>query len=960
MKIKHIELDVDKYPMMAKFAHEITPFTGKLVGKDDAIEAIFATYEDPVVSNAVLLAPPGTGKTTLMKGLAHQDKKRVYLEAELSEMITGLRDNTEMGSVVKNLFNEIADFGKEHSIQLVIFVDEFHQLINYSKVVAEAFKPVLAESGRKGLRLIVATTYEEYRRDIMPNQALAERLQRVSLPQPRYDDVMNALESLAREERITVDKRMKDLFTTIYRVTEEYMPAANQPRKSVLTFSRMIGYHRAYRKPFGFDLLAYTLRNGQNIEIDMKVDLVKMGDHMRANIFDQDEAIDSFMSSVAMAVMKMNEDGKPRGSWLLLGPTGVGKALDDDTLIPTLNLDGEFVMKRNGDLTTDDYVFNRLGNPVRIKGVFPQGYRQIYRFTFEDGRVVDASDEHLWTIFSSKQRRNKSSKGMTVNSRQILDLGLKSYHKNNRVGMKYYVPANMEMNYPEKLYDVDPYVVGAMLGNGHVKDGRVLEFSSSDEETVIKIASLLSASGYIKNENNYCWHFENPNVENRNRLKYFQGYDVKVDGLYDCLSSEKYISDDYKYGSIEQRWKLIQGLFDTDGSISNDDRYNVSYTSASEQLVLDIQSVLWSLGVSSTISLNVRPDGKRCYKLHVRVNNKDKHKFFSLSRKLNVAIESSNMKKTREKTFDYVGIRNIEVLDEMSTMTCIYIDDEEHLYQTANGIVTHNTEMIKQAASFLFSDPNAFIRFDMTEYVEENSVERFRKLVTARLWEYPFSILLFDEIEKAHPNVVRLLMQVLDDGRLVDANDRVVNFSNAYIFGTSNLGSEIFESASQYGTKSRSYDRNVKKSITETSSGGFPPELVNRFDKLVSFNPLSRQTMVRLMYAKAKKILNKFYKQHGVRVDIGPRILDEYLGWDILDDDTEAGAGRQVNRVLRDYITMPTSTFIYYHPKVKHIHLELVGQTVHGNKGVIDGTAKIVVLTHDDWIAQGYESLQKQ
>lgn len=591
MKIKHIDLDVEKYPMMAKFAHEITPFTGKLVGKDDAIEAIFATYEDPVVSNAVLLAPPGTGKTTLMKGLAHQDKKRVYLEAELSEMITGLRDNTEMGSVVKNLFNEIADFGKEHSMQLVIFVDEFHQLINYSKVVAEAFKPVLAESGRKGLRLIVATTYEEYRRDIMPNQALTERLQRVSLPQPRYDDVMNALDSLAREERITVDKRMKDLFTTIYRVTEEYMPAANQPRKSVLTFSRMIGYHRAYRRPFGFDLLAYTLRNGQNIEIDMNVDLVKMGEHMRANIFDQDEAIDSFMRSVAMSVMKMNEDGKPRGSWLLLGPTGVGK-----------------------------------------------------------------------------------------------------------------------------------------------------------------------------------------------------------------------------------------------------------------------------------------------------------------------------------------------------------------------------TEMIKQAASFLFSDPNAFIRFDMTEYVEENSVERFRKLVTTRMWEYPFSILLFDEIEKSHPNVVRLLMQVLDDGRLVDANDRVVNFSNAYLFGTSNLGSEIFESASQYGTKSRSYERNVKKSITETSSGGFPPELVNRFDTLVSFNPLSRQTMIRLMYAKAKKILNKFYNQHGVRVDIGPNVLDVYLGWDILDDDTEAGAGRQVNRVLRDYITMPTSTFIYHNPKVKHIHLELVGQTVYGNKGVIDGTAKIVILTHDDWVRGSYKS----
>lgn len=594
MKIKGIEIDPKIYPMMAEYAHEITPFTGTLVGKDDAIEALFATYEDPVVSNAVLLAPPGTGKTTLMKGLAHQDKKHVYLEAELSEMVTGLRDNAEMGSVVKNLFNEIVEFGKEHKIKIVIFVDEFHQLINYSKVVAEAFKPILAESGRKGLRLIVATTLEEYRRDVMPNQALTERLQRVSLPQPRHDDVIRALESLAKEEKLIIDKKMRELFETIYRVTEEYMPAANQPRKSVLTLSRMIGYHRAHRKPFGFDLLAYTLRNGQNVEIDMKVDLVAMENYMRTHIFDQNEAIDSFMKSVAMSVMKMNEDGKPRGSWLLLGPTGVGK-----------------------------------------------------------------------------------------------------------------------------------------------------------------------------------------------------------------------------------------------------------------------------------------------------------------------------------------------------------------------------TEMIKQAANFLFADPNAFIRFDMTEYVEENSVERFRKLVTARLWEYPFSILLFDEIEKSHANVVRLLMQVLDDGRLVDANDRVVNFSNAYIFGTSNLGSEIFENASQYGTKSRSYERNVKKSITETSSGGFPPELVNRFDTLVPFNPLGRQTMIRLMYAKAKKILNKFWAEHGVRVDIGPKVLDQYLGWDILDDDTEAGAGRQVNRVLRDYITMPVSSYVYYNPKVKHIHLELVGRTVYGNKDVVDGTAEILIMDDKQWREQGYDKLNQ-
>ena len=869
MEIRGIKVDPEKYPMMDLHAKEIKPFTGKLVAKEQAVEGLLATYDDPIVSNAVLLAPPGTGKTTLMKGMAYQDKKHVYLEAELSELITGLRDNAEMGSVVKNLFNEIAEFGKENNVKIVIFVDEFHQLVDYSPVVAEAFKPVLAESGVKGLRLIVATTYEEFRQKIMPNQALTERLQRISLPQPRYEDVIHALESLAKEQKIPIDRRLRELFDVIFKVTEEYMPAANQPRKSVLTFSRMIGYHRAHRKPLSFDLLAYTLRNGQNIEIDMKVDLHAMEEHMRKNIYDQDEAIDSFMYSIALSVMKMNEENKPRGSWLMLGPTGVGKALTDDTLIPTLNQDGEFVVKRNGDLVIGDKVFNKEGKPVSILKVYPQGKRNIYKVTFEDGRVVEASDEHLWNVFTNDQVHVIST-GEVVNTKYLLE------HFNEDT---YFVPRNKAIQLEEQEFDFDPFTIGVKLAR------------------------------------------------------------------YYSDSSEK-IGDTYKEiikGSINQRLDFISGTFHVSGFIENENdiKLKVGFIFDDFMYTSFVQQILWSLGYSTKI---INYNNER-FKLLLNGSSDLKYAF------LNQINDFLNFDVNLDVYDDYIKIQSIEVLDEKVDMTCIYIDDVDHLYQTYNGIVTHNTELVKKASDFLFADPNAFIRFDMTEYVNADSVDRFRKLVTARMWEYPFSILLFDEIEKAHGNVVRLLMQILDDGRLVDANDRVVNFSNAYIFGTSNLGSEIFESASQYGTKSRSYDRNVKKSITETSSGGgFPPELVNRFDTIVPFNPLSRNTMIRLIFMKCQKIINRFYYEHGVKVHVDENVLYDYLGYDILEDDTEAGAGRQVNRILKKYITMPVSTYINDHRNVKVIHVVVEGKTVYGNKDIVDGTAEIKIYNHTEWV----------
>ena len=173
--------------------------------------------------------------------------------------------------------------------------------------------------------------------------------------------------------------------------------------------------------------------------------------------------------------------------------------------------------------------------------------------------------------------------------------------------------------------------------------------------------------------------------------------DLKVDPyVMGADSHNKRIPKDYFNSSIDQRWSLIQGLFDTDGSITNQSRASVSYSTVSLGLAKDIKEILASLGFSSRIherkrnrrgSINVE------YVLYVLADNNIKHKFFRLSRKKDIAIKYSTIKKNRNYEYNY--IYSIDDLGYKTPMRCIYVDDPEHLYLTNDYIVTHNTFLVR-------------------------------------------------------------------------------------------------------------------------------------------------------------------------------------------------------------------------------------------------------------------------
>lgn len=165
------------------------------------------------------------------------------------------------------------------------------------------------------------------------------------------------------------------------------------------------------------------------------------------------------------------------------------------------------------------------------------------------------------------------------------------------------------------------------------------------------------------------------------------------------------------------------------------------------------------------------------------------------------------------------------------------------------------TELVKQLAADMFDSPEALIRFDMSEFMEKHTVSRLvgsppgyvgydeAGQLTEKIRRRPYSVILFDEIEKAHPDVLNLLLQILDDGRVTDAHGRVVNFENTIIVMTSNAGSE--NKTTQVGFGKNTSEQNKDRAL-KALEGMMRPEFLNRIDEIIAFNSLSEEDFAKI------------------------------------------------------------------------------------------------------------------
>lgn len=581
------DIDWDKYPSLHTYSAPLKPMTRRLIGRESLIRSIMAAFSRAELCNVILLAPAGSGKTALVQGTMERDAERLYLEVDLARMIADCQNDTnEMAAKLKMLFSETETCVKTEGQEIVLFIDEFHQVVQLSAAAVEALKPLLADSGTRGIRVIAATTLEEFNQFISPNQPLVERLQRINVPEPDEDATVEILRNMSKT--YGVDNQFYDdhVFHMIYEYTNRYIPANSQPRKSIKVLDAMVGWHRSEGRKMDDRLLADVIQESEDVNVAFRVDASTIKKRLDEKVLAQQYATTQIERRLQLCVADLNDKSKPMSTFLFTGSTGVGK-----------------------------------------------------------------------------------------------------------------------------------------------------------------------------------------------------------------------------------------------------------------------------------------------------------------------------------------------------------------------------TEMTKQLAEILFQDQRRLLRFDMTEYANDDSLERFRDLLTTRIWEHPYSIVLLDEIEKACASVTRLLLQVLDDGRLTNRNNREISFTNCYIVLTTNAGSEIYKTIAQYGASdegseriAKKYDSLIRRSLSETSGDNrFPPELIGRIDVMVPFQPLSRVTMGNIVKMKLRKLKDQVRSRHGVELVINKDVI-RYLVDDNLSTDSDAGGARVVMSKLESEVTTNVARFINEHPFVSRIGVKVEGDMAIDNKNQLESRAYIKVL----------------
>jgi Helicase conserved C-terminal domain/SNF2-related domain/LAGLIDADG-like domain len=363
---------------------------------------------------------------------------------------------------------------------------------------------------------------------------------------------------------------------------------------------------------------------------------------------------------------------------ILAFDTGLGKALRATE--PVLTSAG---WKPIGKLEAGERVYGSDGYTHEVLGVYPQGVRPLFEVTFSDGASVVCDEEHLWNV-NTKVRNHRAQPHRTLTLRQIMAEGLK-----DNGGARHFIPVAEGAHFPKREFPVDPYTLGALLGDGSFSGTPRI---TTDKALVEQLLRLPAGSQARFKEDasedgavgEYTLHGEGGDNSLTTALREFS--------LYGKRSWGKFIPKEYLFGSLAQRFALLQGLLDTDGYFQESGKC-LQFSSSSPELALNTQQLVWSLGGTAKMAVKEEPKytcqgaertGRPSYTLTIRL---PEHLGCPFRLPRRVALWSPKK--------HYVPTRSIQKVRPVQSehAVCIRVSSEDQLFVTKDYIVTHNTPM---------------------------------------------------------------------------------------------------------------------------------------------------------------------------------------------------------------------------------------------------------------------------
>ena len=915
-------------------------------GRDKESAMLVRIMERPLTPIASLIGPAGVGKSALVEDFVKRVGRgeiqslpgREYFVVSLRIGNLKTLGNDKLQAVMSNMLDEMAKLEKiaqevlqNKKIRLILFIDEFHMLVTIfgpgTKIGGDLMKDVLA---RASVKVITATTRKEFDSTIAVDEPFKERFKEIELNELPTHVVLDICKNWWQSNVPKLPMPNDQLIMKVLNANKAFRAQQAEPRKSLDIMEDLVASMLVTQRPVTEDVIDEIFKDRFHINLNLDFDADGIFANVKKRVKGQALALYELQRALRAVAFQLDKNpNKPIMTLLLTGSTGTGKSLLNSILIPSPISETGYI--RMGDIKVGDYVYDRKGRPTKVLGVFPQGPREVFEIKFTDGRKILADGEHLFSYYTAKQKlkydNNQYKNGVpnfkTNSVNELLELGVTTQEANGRSKVKFYLPMNEAVERTPKEFNLQPYELGTLLSDSYFDNDKLSE----------------------------------------------------IPELINCNSNDKFIPNDYKLGSIEQRWHLIKGLFDADGSIANDKSFDVTYTSISEKLISDIQEVLWSLGVMSTIVDDSEQAG---YTLQIKSQNNEKNRFFSLPRKLEICdlAEKQDAHKKRIKKFNFVGIESITKLSTKEDMTCILVDNDEHLFLAGREhIVTHNTETTKAICETLYPGENVLQNFNMPDYKLESAEPAFRKKLGETVRHQPNSVILLDEFEKGSDAIKDSMLAILDEGivnfevenREGQVEIHKVSLRNTIVIATTNAGHEVFQNMAEFAQDNDGFSlSNTAKSQYEQLRNslnnhlkmvGFKPEMLGRFDRIIPYRNLTENVMIEICDAIIDNYFDKLLKLKGIKIERAPKVeavinnkreLVNDLSAFITkirahSEDSTAGGARQLKRAIKTDIEDPIIDTVLDNPGKKHFRVYVSKQSRLFDPGASDTKGGIVI-----------------